>query len=326
MKQASYKHTSSTSDYTQYLAELAATLGQTLSLGVLEIPEVIGKGFSRAFNLNNGLSALICDCYCAADYHLHREKTDGLYFILQFDDLKQGGADEEKYVSQVLFYKAGSDNKIMRKKGDHIRSLKIMISSTWLNHLFDNDKWSQVLLNRLSLLPGNTYCQPMTAEIKVLLNKVIQQTTCDPLMQLYIENRILLLIEKFLFRLDRIMRETGGIPQLEADDLGRLKEVEEELKQKVNGPAPTISQLARIAAMSPTKLKKIFKEVYGVPVYRYYQKVRMNYAKDLLTGGAISVKEAGLQVGYSNLSHFATAFRKEFDLLPSEMGEVFSKN
>jgi AraC-like DNA-binding protein len=42
-------------------------------------------------------------------------------------------------------------------------------------------------------------------------------------------------------------------------------------------------------------------------------------ARDLLLRGDYSVKEVGLQVGYSNLSNFAAAFKKEFKLLPSEI-------
>jgi AraC-like DNA-binding protein len=45
----------------------------------------------------------------------------------------------------------------------------------------------------------------------------------------------------------------------------------------------------------------------------------MQMARDLLLSGDFSVKEVGIQVGYSNLSNFAAAFKKEFHLLPSEI-------
>jgi AraC-like DNA-binding protein len=318
------QHTTFTFDYTVYLKEIAEKFGIPRQDNMITMPEAVGRGFSKAFNLNNGLSALVCDCLFTTECVMQREESTAAYFTLQFEEVKAPG--EERYVSQVLFHETGKVSSIVRYADEHVRSLRVLVSNQWLNNVFRNDSWSQVLINRLSHLPANIYSQPMTAEVKVLVNKVMQQTTTDPLVQLYVENRILLLIEKFLFRLDKIMAETGAIPQLETDDLNRLKEVEEELKQKVNGPAPTISQLARIATMSPTKLKKIFKEVYGVPIYRYYQKVRMNHAKDLLSNGGVSIKEVGIQVGYSNLSHFATAFRKEFNLLPSELNEAFSKN
>jgi AraC-like DNA-binding protein len=42
-------------------------------------------------------------------------------------------------------------------------------------------------------------------------------------------------------------------------------------------------------------------------------------AKSLLLEGQYSIKEVGMLVGYSNLSHFANTFKKEFGILPSEL-------
>ncbi|OYW19244.1 MAG: hypothetical protein B7Z54_04295 [Sphingobacteriales bacterium 12-47-4] len=38
----------------------------------------------------------------------------------------------------------------------------------------------------------------------------------------------------------------------------------------------------------------------------------------------MTIKEVGMQVGYTNLSHFSVAFKKEFGVLPSEMRENHS--
>src|SRR5204863_5073225 len=77
--------------------------------------------------------------------------------------------------------------------------------------------------------------------------------------------------------------------------------------------------LSKVATMSPTKLKKDFKAMYGLPIYEYFQKNRMMRAKVLLMEGGYAVKEVGMMVGYSNLGHFAASFKKEFGVLPSEM-------
>jgi AraC-like DNA-binding protein len=71
--------------------------------------------------------------------------------------------------------------------------------------------------------------------------------------------------------------------------------------------------------ISATKLKRDFKEVYGQPPFEYYQRVRMNKARELLMSGEYTVKEVGYALGYANLSNFAYAFKKEFSVLPSEI-------
>jgi AraC-like DNA-binding protein len=45
----------------------------------------------------------------------------------------------------------------------------------------------------------------------------------------------------------------------------------------------------------------------------------MKKARLLLTETLHSIKEVGIMVGYSNLSHFAVSFKKEFGVLPSEL-------
>ncbi len=69
--------------------------------------------------------------------------------------------------------------------------------------------------------------------------------------------------------------------------------------------------------MSATKFKNLFKAVYGTPVYEYYQQKRMQQAADLLSRG-LSLKEAGLKVGYNNISNFSAAFKKQYNVLPHE--------
>jgi len=54
-------------------------------------------------------------------------------------------------------------------------------------------------------------------------------------------------------------------------------------------------------------------------VYEYFQKIRMQAAKDKLLSGDHSVKEVAMELGYSNLSNFTIAFKKEFGLLPSKI-------
>ena len=45
----------------------------------------------------------------------------------------------------------------------------------------------------------------------------------------------------------------------------------------------------------------------------------MNRAKVLLMSQKYSIKEIGNQLGYTNLSNFAAAFKKEFNSLPSQL-------
>jgi len=115
-----------------------------------------------------------------------------------------------------------------------------------------------------------------------------------------------------------VMEKPAEKLKLSDAEILRLMRVESMLVNDYATTSPTINQLSRLSAMSPTKLKNDFKMLYGMPIYEYYQKNRMQRAKSLLLEGDRSIKEVGNQVGYSNLSHFAGSFKKEFGMLPSQ--------
>lgn len=83
--------------------------------------------------------------------------------------------------------------------------------------------------------------------------------------------------------------------------------------------APSIAELARACGINSCSLKRDFKALYGMSIHALHQQQRMMLAWRLIESGECTVSEAGEQVGYSSLSHFSTAFRKAFGLLPSAL-------
>ena len=71
--------------------------------------------------------------------------------------------------------------------------------------------------------------------------------------------------------------------------------------------------------MSPSKLKLVFKEVFGMPVYQYYQKQRLQKGKAMLITKRYSIKEVASELGYIHVKDFTKAFQKHFDQLPEEI-------
>ncbi|WP_070971812.1 helix-turn-helix domain-containing protein [Vibrio sonorensis] len=80
--------------------------------------------------------------------------------------------------------------------------------------------------------------------------------------------------------------------------------------------APTIAELAQLVGVNQCKLKKGFKELFGTSVYACFQEERMKKAMHLLKKN--NVTETAVALGYSNISHFSNAFRKQYGLLPND--------
>ena len=88
----------------------------------------------------------------------------------------------------------------------------------------------------------------------------------------------------------------------------------ENLEKKFDG----IDALADKFNVSPTKLKNDFKLMYGKPIFQYFQEKQMLLAKETMETGDIRIKELAYKFGYENAGKFSLAYKKHFNVLPSE--------
>ncbi len=79
----------------------------------------------------------------------------------------------------------------------------------------------------------------------------------------------------------------------------------------------TIDMLCKMACMSPTKFKTIFKNIAGVPIAKYIMQVRMQAAQNLLKQNDNSILEIAQSVGYVKASAFSNVYRTFFGQLPT---------
>lgn len=79
-----------------------------------------------------------------------------------------------------------------------------------------------------------------------------------------------------------------------------------------------IAALSAEVGMGQSKMVKLFKQVFNRTIYQFAQKAKILKAKDLLNSKKYSVSEVGYMVGYSNMTHFAKAFKKYYKVNPGE--------
>lgn len=90
------------------------------------------------------------------------------------------------------------------------------------------------------------------------------------------------------------------------------------LQQNTDQPH-TIRELSRKVAMNECYLKKGFKALTGKTIHEYQQELRIAKAKDLLKLQGRSVTDVAMELGYSSISHFSTAFKKVTGMKPCEL-------
>lgn len=77
-----------------------------------------------------------------------------------------------------------------------------------------------------------------------------------------------------------------------------------------------ISCLAREFGLCETKLKKGFKEAYGIPVHQYVIDQRIQMACGLLSNSTFTIKEIAAELRYSTLHNFSRDFKAHTGLAP----------
>jgi AraC-like DNA-binding protein len=80
-----------------------------------------------------------------------------------------------------------------------------------------------------------------------------------------------------------------------------------------------IDDLAKTARMSRFHFSRLFRDEMGCAPYQFLLHLRLAKAAELLRGGHHSVTEAALAAGFSDLSRFASMFKKHTGKRPSDL-------
>lgn len=78
----------------------------------------------------------------------------------------------------------------------------------------------------------------------------------------------------------------------------------------------SLDLLAQSVNLSPSHLRRLFKQATGLAPHQYLLKLRVNRAKELLLTGSFSVGEVAAEVGFADQSHLHRHFKRVFGITP----------
>lgn len=81
----------------------------------------------------------------------------------------------------------------------------------------------------------------------------------------------------------------------------------------------TVEQFAHYTGRSLTSFKQDFDKIFHITPQRWLTKRRLAEAKRMMEETGESPSEVYLKTGFKNLSHFSTAFKKEYGVPPSHL-------
>lgn len=102
----------------------------------------------------------------------------------------------------------------------------------------------------------------------------------------------------------------------------KIDQIIEYMRQNINRKI-TLEELSGIVGLSTFYLSRTFKDTTGYPIITYFNKMKIDKAKELLIEGNKKVKEVAYELGYTNEFYFSRIFKRIEGLSPTEF---YNKN
>lgn len=292
----------------------------------IEIPDEIGSGTIWFREIMNGMGLLIVkNLGFKEEFEIvyNHDKTLSAYALIFFKKL--GGVVNlfsEKENRDISIHKGGylissaihETHKFAPGKTTDLvsififpefieRHLKTLIN--YQNRESNTNHIEELLMQTDTLSP----------EILIGINAMENNRFTGTLKHIYLESKVLEIIALFFKDFEEKDSNRNMLTKKEYEQILHAQKI---LKENMENP-PGIIKLAHLVGLNEYKLRLGFKELFDNTIYGYLRRQRMIRAKELIENNELSVSEAGYMVGYSNMSHFAGAFKNEFGISPSKL-------
>ena len=173
-------------------------------------------------------------------------------------------------------------------------------------------RYSPELLDQFGVGVFPASPQQMPGEMNRLIQEMLINPYEEKLRDFYYENCVR---ELLFFHLAQGKPSLPG--ELDNKDISAIYQANSIIASNLNEHF-TIDKLSRLAGTNQFKLKRGFRQIFGMGVFRRLLFLRMEHAKTLLETTDKTIGEIANLAGYDTAAGFIHAFRREFDMTPRE--------
>ena len=160
----------------------------------------------------------------------------------------------------------------------------------------------------------------MTPDMQKAVQKILTTEYTGSMRLMFLKSQINELLSHFFAFIS--MDKGNGLRDTDKDKIFQAKEI---IENNISKP-PSLNELSKLIGLNSNKLKKNFKEIFGIPVFKFLQEERLNKAYTLLSSSDMGVQEIAWFVGYESISSFSNAFQQKFGARPNEIKQQFLSN
>lgn len=310
-----------------FLTAFADALHVPVVNNELQIPSSLGEGFVRRVDLDDDFRLLI------HRYRLNQElilkrigSTEPASFIsvifynneepvsLVTDDQEQ--YHFSRYNDMAIQIASNNfDSLITFPANTEIYFTVIGLSATRLKGLLELNRPDPLIDTIINPKESFLFYESMGAETQMTLKQLSEPQSENGLAGFYYRLKAEALLYSVFSQLHN--RQSTGHTPVNKADAEKLTIIRRAILSDLSQP-PSLPSLAKLGGLSETKMKDLFRQVFGDSIYNYYQTARMEEAAYLLKHKNYSVSEAGYQLGFSNLSHFTRLFERHHQQKPKK--------
>ena len=186
-----------------------------------------------------------------------------------------------------------------------------------------------------STVPGKMYCINFQIQSeRIFAPSVFTPTNVDEVLKAYQaaekawtrglkgkEYKVLSELYKILYELQRMQ----AAPYLPKTKQIILQPAVENIHKHYTEELIDVQKLSALCGISYDYLRQLFEKFYGVSPIKYINGLKLKRAKELLSSGLYSVREAAQHAGFSDLSHFSRFFKANVGVSPNKYVQSLPK-
>jgi AraC-like DNA-binding protein len=308
------------------LKPFADILGTTVEKGRLNIPKHYGRGYASVHIINEHLAMMINNFELNKEINISSQGGDlpSNLILFKFRNIlrKTENVDVKERIKttpSVQITTMGMNTDILIPGNTYKSEIYIAIDVVYLNNLIPSKNKNRLLQTILENTQPLLFEQIIYPSLQAVADEIVSESVDDSFQLFFYRVKAEELICRFLMEL--VKRDETNIYALNIQDIQTIYKVKERRLEQLDNHV-TIEDLAGFANMSPSKLKRLFKQIFGSSIFSYFQKLRMQEAARLLKEGKLSVSDVGYQLGFTNLSHFSRVFEEHIGVKPKKYSRM----
>ncbi|TPN82280.1 helix-turn-helix domain-containing protein [Aquimarina algicola] len=312
--------------HTPFIAQtIANTFGIKIKNSSYDIKNALVDGNVEFYQFNEGLSIQISKFKPEAPIKVTRIGTNNQELIIldfhivgnaslnitnnnieseNINGLQHGAYFASSEIESFAVFPAGFYNE----------QLHIVMDKKWLKSFFSSD--IEEILHKVIASESFFMYEHLTSKITALLITIFGSDVNADFRQSYLHGKTIELLSLFFNRIKN-REENLNYTTSNYTDVSNLFELMQFVDDHLDNDL-SVQRLADKIGYSESKLQKLCKAVYGKSVLKEITQRRMNKALELLGSRKYTITEVGYKMGYQNMSHFSSAFKRIHGFLPSK--------